>query len=439
MHRAALALLLALAGPASAQLPPPAPPPPPQQREVRCLIDLQAHPSMHFAWRFFKPGLSDAPPPHLTWRHQFKQVVYAQHLRASGVRIFGAAAMAAERAENPAQARRLILEQLDHVNRFVAAHPDDYAIARTPEEARRILATTSKMVIVHQIEGGRKLLNGPDDAAFWARQGVMLITLIHLWDDELGGSAKNVGLIGSLLNPHAFFHAKRRRGLTDRGKAAIVELARNGIITDLSHMSPGSTDDALEVCRRHRIPPVVTHGMVRAIHDGQRGLTDAQLLEVYRLGGLFSIPVDGHVEIKNPTVPVPAGLVPGTQDVFKFHAETAHGFLRGHARDILGRDWAALGDADRTKLAIGWASDWNGWVNGSRPTPRRPGFPRGPELEVDRVGLAHPGLLPQYFQRCREAGLDFDPFERSAERFLQIWERVRALRGTGALLSAPGP
>lgn len=406
--------------------------------EVRCLIDFQGHPAMHFAWKFFGKGLKDESPRDLTWQHMFKQVYYAPYFKASGVRIVGAAAMAAERAANPEQARRLILEQIEFVDSFVATHSDDYAIARTPAEARRILATTNKIVIVHQIEGGRKILQKAEDAAFWRRQGVSLITLIHLWDDELGGAAVNPGFVGALINPHGSAHPRRERGLTERGRNAILELARAGIILDMSHMSPDSLEDALEVCREHEIPPVVTHGMFKPIQDSQRGLTEAQVIEIYKLGGLFSMPVDGHgTEAIRPTIPIPPGLVAGTQDIFKFHAETVHAFLRRSAARILGKPWEQLGDAERTKLAIGWASDWNGWVNHSKPTPRRPGFPRGPELVVDRVGLAHPGLLPQYFQRLRESGLDLDPFQRSAERFLQIWERIQAEGDRASRLSAP--
>lgn len=415
----ATAFAALLAAGASAQ---PAPPPP---QEVRVRMDWQAHPAMHLPWRFFAKGLKDGLPTSLTWRHMFKQVVYAPAMKASGVRIFGAAAMAAERAENPRQARQLILDQLAFVNAFVAAHPDEYAIARTPAEARRILATTTKMVIVHQIEGGRKLLQQPGDAAFWRSQGVSLITLIHLLDDELGGSAVNPGILGKLLNIGATLHPKRRRGLTARGKEAIVELARAGIILDLSHMSPASTDDALAVCRQHGIPPVVTHGAFRPVQDSQRALSEAQMLEVYRLGGIFCLPVDGGAA-RNPTIQLPAGHVGGTQDDLKLNVETLHGFLRGHAVELLGKPWAQTSSAERTRLAIGWASDWNGWTNHARPTPRRPGFPSGPALEVDRVGLAHPGPLPQYFQRLREAGLDLEPLDRASERFLQIWERVQA-------------
>jgi microsomal dipeptidase-like Zn-dependent dipeptidase len=284
------------------------------------------------------------------------------------------------------------------------------------------------MVLVHEIEGGRRILLDPRDAWFWHSRGVALVTVMHLLDDELGHAANNLGPSSAFIK--YFFSGidlrpARPGGLTARGRQAIVELARAGIMVDLSHMAPDAVDDALAVCRAHGIPPVVTHGMYRGIQVSERGLTAAQIIEIYRLGGMVSIPVDGNaLDPREPSVPIPRGLERGTMDSFRLHLETLHRLLRDNARAILGRPWEELTDAERTRLAVGWASDWNGWTEHSRPTPRR--AVRGRVLEVDRVGLAHPGLLPEYWQRLREDGMDFDPLERSLERFVQIWETVRA-------------
>ena len=86
--------------------------------EVRVQIDWQAHPAMHIPWKMFRRGLTDRALPRRTWKHVFRQTVTAQTLEDSGVRIFLAAAMAAERARNPGQARRLILKQFAYVEAF---------------------------------------------------------------------------------------------------------------------------------------------------------------------------------------------------------------------------------------------------------------------------------------------------------------------------------
>jgi hypothetical protein len=57
----------------------------------------------------------------------------------------------------------------------------------------------------------------------------------------------------------------------------------------------------------------------------------------------------------------------------------------------------------------------------------RPGTvpPVASRQHIDTLGLAHPGLLPQHWQRLQEAGVDLDPMLRSSERFLELWEQVR--------------
>ncbi len=394
------------------------------------MIDLQAHPAMHIPWpTFFTPGLQEHEPTDLTWDHTFAQQMYAPFLRRSGVRMLGAAAMAAERADRPGQAHRLILDQFAFVERFISDHPSDFALARSPSEARSLLSGGEKMVFVHQIEGGRRILLDARDAWFWRSRGVSLVTVMHLLHDELGQAAMNIGPMSAVINvvfngPHMNSHA--RPGLTRAGRQAIVALARAGIIVDLAHLAPLALDDALEVCRQNGIAPVVSHGMYLAIQDSDRGLTAAQIITLYKLGGMLSLPIDGHsLQPLRPTIAVPQGIAAGSMGWFRFHVEKVHQLLRDNATEILGRPWEALTDDERTRLSVGWASDWNGWTVHSSPS----GTPhQGPELPIDRVGLAHPGLLPQHWQRLREQGMDLEPLERSLERFIQLWERAR--RGT---------
>ena len=293
------ALLLLFAAALAAPLePPPAPPP------VRVQIDWQAHPAMHIPWPMFARGLTDRPLARRTWRHQFRQTVSRPALEASGVRLLLAAAMAAERARNPRQAKRLILRQLRFVEDFVAAHPDRFAMAASPAEARMLLASTDKMVVIHSIEGMHELLWEPGDAAFWAAQGVALVTLIHLRDEELGGADLLDGALGRGVNPTGARRARdgERQGLTPLGRQRMLDLHEAGVLVDLAHMSPESLDDALAVARDHGLPPVITHGRLERLREGEFGITDSQLVEVYRLGGIFNVGLTG-LELRRDRAP----------------------------------------------------------------------------------------------------------------------------------------
>jgi len=405
---------------------------PARAEEVRGQIDWQAHPAMHIPWRVYGEGLTDAAPE-LTWKHALKQTMHTPYLDASGVRVLMAGAMAAEKAKSPAQARALILEQLAYVEDFVAANADRYVLARSPAAARAALRDTDKMVVIHSIEGGRMILTEPGDARFWAARGVALITVTHLLDDELGGAASNEGLLGWMLNPAAARKRRRGRdrGLTERGREVIVELDRAGILVDLTHMSPQSIAETLVITGEHGIPPVVTHGKLSAIQDTERAFTDAQVVEIYRQGGVFNLAVSGgSLRARDSTVSEPEGYCAGSLDGFRWHYETLQDILDAELESLFGvsaRD--ELTEAQRTALATGWASDWNGGIGHSAPK-----YGRGqcepldarptPPLALDTLGLAHPGLLPQYWQRLEEDGMSMDPMLRSTERFLQLWERA---------------
>ena len=424
----ALSLLLAAAlsvAPAAPFEPPPTPPP------VHVQIDWQAHPAMHIPWPMFTRGLTDRPLRGRTWRHQFRQTVSRPALEGSGVRLLLAAAMAAERARDPRQAKRLILRQLAFVEDFVAAHPDRFAMAGSPAEARMLLASTDKMVIIHSIEGMHELLWEPGDAAFWAERGVALVTLIHLRDEELGGADLLDGGLGRAVNPTGARRIRtgEPRGLTALGRQRLVDLAEAGVLVDLAHMSHASLDDALAVARAHGIAPVITHARLERLRDGEFGITDAQLVEVYRMGGIFNVGLSG-LELRRDRAPADApDLCWETLEAWAWHHDAVQQALVTHADTILARPWpdAPLSEDERTRLATGWSSDWNGWLSHSRPTHGRHGC--HPEadatLALDTRGLAHPGLLPQHWARVAEQGADLDPMLRSAERFLQLWAQVR--------------
>lgn len=424
-HALLLALLAGLQPVRAQSSPTPEGQPPP----LRGYVDWQAHPAMHVAFPWFRRTLGEEAQRRPHWRHMLRQALYPSQLLASEVRLMGAAAYVPEGTNDRAKAWRSVLAQLEWVERLVARYPDRLALARSPEEARRHLAS-GKQVLFHSIEGGHLILDGPEDAAFWARRGVALITLVHLRDDEHGEAAVGPGLTGVLVNPcgalRRLVQPGRRGGLTARGKAAILELARAGIMLDLTHMSPASVEDALAVCRAHGIPPVVTHGSFSLVRDTERAFTPEQVLEVYRLGGAFALPLSGQAcDPIRPSIPVPPRLARGTLHAFGFHHRALQELLHGRAAEVLGPG-ARLDDAARTRLAVGWASDWNGFVNHSRPDPDRPKAAR--TLELDRIGLAHSGLLPQHWRRLGEAGYDLDPLQRSLEQVLQVWERARRAR-----------
>lgn len=400
--------------------------------EILASIDWQGHPAMHLTWKFFSRGLSDRSP-HRRYRHRFRQIAHAPWLEDSGVRLFLMAAMAAEKAKNPAQARELVSSELRYVEDFVAAHSDGWAMAKSPQQARELLMHTDKRVVVHSIEGGHLILSGPDDARFWAEQGVALVTVMHLRDDELGGAGVLPMKVGRLINPDGARKREmgERRGLTERGAQAIVELDDAGILVDLSHMSPDTVDDALAVTAQHGIAPVVTHSKLVTLQHSDLAFRDDQVLEIYRQGGIFSLGLSPQqLDPFHADDETPPEVCPSTVEMFAYHWNAVRELVLSHAQELVGAPAESLTPEQRTRLAVGWSSDWNGWVSHAAPVYGR-GRCRDLSLlpadatAFDTRGLAHPGLLPGHWAAMERMGYDLDPMMRSAERFLVLWEQAR--------------
>ncbi len=118
------------------------------------------------------------------------------------------------------------------------------------------------------VEGGAVLGGRLDRVAALAQRGVRMLTLTWNGADELGGGAAEPG------------------GLTPFGRDALKELRRYGILPDISHAS-----DPLfwDVCRADDGPLVATHSNCRALCGHRRNLTDDQLRELIRRGGLIGL------------------------------------------------------------------------------------------------------------------------------------------------------
>jgi len=215
-------------------------------------MDLQIHTTMHVPYPFFGKGLKyfdEEDPPPLTYRHQFRNVNYANFQRGNkGARIIINGALTGEYISSPIKARRLIMEQVAYVNRFAEANANDFVVARNPSEVRHYLQHTDKTIIIHSIEGGKELVNSRNDALFWAEQGVAFITLVHLVDSEHGGAAILPQLAPGIINLEGTCNGKQEKGLTEHGKQAILWLADACIMTDITHMNDRRTSCRSAAC-----------------------------------------------------------------------------------------------------------------------------------------------------------------------------------------------
>ncbi len=78
-------------------------------------------------------------------------------------------------------------------------------------------------------------------------------------------------------------------GLTEFGRAAVREMAKVGIISDISHASFKSADEIMDICEDCGVSPVATHMNSYEVCPVSRNLTDERYLRLTKLGGIAGV------------------------------------------------------------------------------------------------------------------------------------------------------
>lgn len=93
------------------------------------------------------------------------------------------------------------------------------------------------------------------------------------------------------------------RGLSFRGRQAVQEMNRLGIVVDLSHVGERSSLEAIDLSDK---PCVFSHSNAKGVTDSRRNITDEQIRAVARGGGVVGLSPHGFMTHR--TVNVRAGL-----------------------------------------------------------------------------------------------------------------------------------
>ena len=124
-----------------------------------------------------------------------------------------------------------VLEQIDLVHRMIAAYPEALELALTAGDVERIFAS-GRIASLLGAEGGHAIAGSLGVLRMLYALGVRYLTLTH---------NANVGWADSATDePQA-------GGLTEFGRDVVREMQRIGMLVDLSHVSPDTMRDALDV------------------------------------------------------------------------------------------------------------------------------------------------------------------------------------------------
>jgi membrane dipeptidase len=172
---------------------------------------------------------------------------------------------------------RVQLEQIDIARRMIAKYPDRLALALSAGDIRRDFKQ-GKIGSLLGLEGGHAIQNSLGALRAYYDLGARYMTLTHNvtldWADAALDSAKH-------------------DGLTAFGDSVVREMNRLGMLVDLSHVSPATMSDALNVTQA---PVIFSHSAARALVDVPRNVPDSILRRVTVNGGIVMVPfVTGFV------------------------------------------------------------------------------------------------------------------------------------------------
>jgi membrane dipeptidase len=162
------------------------------------------------------------------------------------------------------------IEQIDIVTRMTARYGDSFAMAKTAGDIRRIQAS-GKIASLIGIEGGHQINNQLSVLRQMYDLGARYMTLTHSRNTDWGDSATE--------NP-------LHNGLTPFGKTVVREMNRLGMMVDISHVSPKTMTDVLDVSRS---PVIFSHSNARSVTEHPRNVPDDILKRMPKNGGIVMV------------------------------------------------------------------------------------------------------------------------------------------------------
>lgn len=171
------------------------------------------------------------------------------------------------KVDGPLQYADLIFDKIEEI---VNANNRYLSIARTPSDLYEDKRKGRRSIML-AIENGLALNHDISNVRYFARRGVVYITLCHNGDNDICDSARG-------CNTHG--------GVSRFGEQVIKEMNRCGIMVDLSHAGEKSFYDALSISSK---PIVCSHSNCKALCDVPRNLTDDQFRALAKHGGVAHI------------------------------------------------------------------------------------------------------------------------------------------------------
>ncbi len=183
-------------------------------------------------------------------------------------------------------ARNRALQTALRIHQLVAAHPQQFELALTADDAARI-ATAGKRVCYLSMENGYPFGEDLSLVRTFYELGVRMVSPVHVLHNDVADSASDAKV-------------KPWGGLSPLGKQLVAECNRLGIVLDASHASDAAFDQMLEISAT---PVLLSHSSCRAICPHPRNIDDERMRRLAARGGVIQMNTVSAFVIDTPVNP----------------------------------------------------------------------------------------------------------------------------------------
>jgi membrane dipeptidase len=172
----------------------------------------------------------------------------------------------------PDMGKALADSLIDMVEGITKAHPDKFALAKTPADVE---ANTSagKISLPMGMENGAPIADDIQNVKYFFDRGIRYITLTHGKDNQISDSSYDT--------------TQTWKGLSRFGEDVVREMNRVGIMVDISHVSDSAFYDVMRITKA---PAIASHSSCRYYTPGfQRNMADDMIKALAKNGGVIQI------------------------------------------------------------------------------------------------------------------------------------------------------
>jgi membrane dipeptidase len=162
------------------------------------------------------------------------------------------------------------IEQIDVMKRLIARYPDQLQFATTADEVEQAMAR-GRIASLLGMEGGSSIANSLAVLRQMYDLGARYMTLTHSRTLDWADSATDT---------------PRHGGLSSFGIQVVQEMARLGMLVDLSHVSEETMHDAMDAIGA---PVIFSHSGARAVNGHMRNVPDSVLERLPQEGGIVMV------------------------------------------------------------------------------------------------------------------------------------------------------